>query len=84
MQNFEDEDIPATLDTIKEKLAESIQILSSFEKYKREVTSGNLDWGPMHISKEFWQENASKLEEKDFQLLKILLKTIEKAREVHS
>ena len=28
----------------------------------------------MHTSKEFWTENANKLEEKDYQLLKVLLK----------
>ena len=82
LQTYEDEDIPALLDAIKDKMTESIQILSSFEKYRREVTSGNLEWGPMHTSKEFWTENANKLEEKDYQLLKVLLKTIEKSKEV--
>lgn len=72
----------AVLDSLEEKLAENIKLLSSFEKYKREVLGGTLDWSPMHTSDSFWRENASKFEEKDFQILRVLLKLLEHSRDV--
>ncbi len=44
--------------------------------------SGSLDSGPMHTSDVFWKENIDKFEEKDFQVLRMLLKLIETSREV--
>ena len=70
------------LDVLGERLAENIQLLSSFDKYKREVLGGNLDWGPMHTSDQFWRENTAKLEEKDFQVIRVLLKLLETSRDV--
>jgi V-type H+-transporting ATPase subunit H len=81
-QNWEDEDVPGLLDTLGERLAVDIQLLSSFDKYKREVLGGSLDWGPMHTSDQFWRENASQMEEKDFQIMRVLLKLLETSREV--
>ena len=74
--------MPALLDWLEDKLAENIQLLSSFEKYKREVLGGSLDWSPMHTSDQFWRENTAAFEEKDFQILRVLLKLVESSREV--
>ncbi len=68
LQSWEDEDVAAALEWLKEKLAEDIKLLSSWDKYKKEVLSGSLDWSPMHTSEQFWVENASKFEERDFQV----------------
>jgi hypothetical protein len=65
-----------------ERLREGIQELSSFDKYKKEVLSGCLDWTPMHTSELFWRQNVSSFEDKDFQILRVLLKLIESSREV--
>ena len=43
--------------------------------------SGVLDWTPVHTSDVFWRQNASKFEERDFQLLRVLLKLLEASRE---
>lgn len=67
-QNWEDEDVTAVLEALKELLAANIQLLSSWDKYKKEVLSGSLDWSPMHTSNQFWAENATKFEERDFQV----------------
>ena len=83
-QNWEDEDVPALLDWLEDKLAEDIQLLSSFDKYKREVLGGSLDWSPMHTSDQFWRENTAAFEEKDFQILRVLLKLVESSREVQT
>jgi V-type H+-transporting ATPase subunit H len=57
-------------------------VLSSFDKYKKEVLSGSLDWGPMHTSEVFWRANVEAFEDKDFQVLRVLLKLLEASREV--
>ena len=49
-------------------LKDSIRKLSSFDKYKGEVFSGNLDWTPMHKDPVFWRENITKFEENDYQV----------------
>eukprot|EP00951_Prasinocladus_malaysianus_P008081 scaffold58339_cov46-Prasinocladus_malaysianus.AAC.1 len=70
-------------------------VLSSFDKYKKEVLSGTLEWSPMHTSEAFWLEvwnvthvvprsNVEKFEEKDFQVLRVLLKLVEASREPRS
>jgi hypothetical protein len=53
---------------LKEALADNIKLLSSWDKYKKEVLSGGLDWTPLHTSEQFWLENAAKFEERDFQV----------------
>ena len=68
LQNFEDEDVGATLEWLKEKLADNIKLLSSWDKYKKEVLSGSLEWSPMHTSEGFWLENSPKFEERDCQV----------------
>ena len=55
------------LEELDEALAANIKLLSSWDKYKKEVLSGSLDWTPMHTSDVFWTENAPHFEERDFQ-----------------
>ena len=43
---------------------------SSFDEYSSEVKSGRLEWSPVHKSEKFWHENAARLNEKNFELLK--------------
>jgi len=66
-QSWEDEDMPALLEDLGGALADNIRLLSSWDKYKKEVLSGSLDWTPMHTSDAFWAENAPHFEERDFQ-----------------
>lgn len=56
------------LEWLKEKLADDIKLLSSWDKYKKEVLSGSLEWSPMHTSEQFWLENSPKFEERDCQV----------------
>lgn len=80
LQSWSDEDIPALLQEIADMLREQAIHLSSWDKYKKEVLSGSLDWTPMHTSELFWRQNVDKFEEKDFQLLRVLLKLLESSR----
>jgi V-type H+-transporting ATPase subunit H len=80
-QNWEDPDIPELLTWLEDELRAHIAELSSFDVYKKEVLSGSLDWTPMHTSEQFWRENVGHFEEKDFQILRVLVKLLEAGRE---
>lgn len=60
------------------------QVLSSFDKYKNELASGNLDWTPMHTSDQFWKENVERFADRDYLVLRSLLKVLETNREVRA
>jgi len=74
---FEDEDVTADIEFLNEKLQLSIQDLSSFEEYCSEVRSGRMEWSPVHKSEKFWRENCHRLNEKNYELLKILIHLME-------
>ena len=42
----------------------------SFDEYAVEIRSGRLSWTPVHQSEKFWVENAAKLNEANFELLR--------------
>lgn len=48
------------------------------------MLSGSLDWSPMHSSEGFWRSHVDKFEDKDFQLLRVLLKLLESSRETRT
>jgi len=74
-----DEDIKDDVEVVYEKLNERVQDLSTFDEYAAEVRSGRLEWSPVHKSEKFWRENAQRLNEKNYELLKILTKLLEKS-----
>ncbi|XP_015329916.1 V-type proton ATPase subunit H isoform X1 [Bos taurus] len=76
-QKYDDEDISEDIKFLLEKLGESVQDLSSFDEYSSELKSGRLEWSPVHKSEKFWRENAARLNEKNYELLKILTKLLE-------
>eukprot|EP01025_Chloroclados_australasicus_P033530 TRINITY_DN3423_c0_g1_i1.p2 TRINITY_DN3423_c0_g1~~TRINITY_DN3423_c0_g1_i1.p2 ORF type:complete len:201 (+),score=18.36 TRINITY_DN3423_c0_g1_i1:1-603(+) len=80
-QSWADEDIPGLLEGLDDSLASCVQELSKFEKYRQEVLSGSLEWTPMHTNVAFWQEHLSVLEEKDFQLIRCLIRLLENSRD---
>nr|CAG4638370.1 EOG090X044C [Cyclestheria hislopi] len=78
---FDDEDITADIEFLNEKLQASIQDLSSFDEYSTEVKSGRLEWSPVHKSERFWRENAPRLIEKNYELLKMLIHLLESSQD---
>ncbi|XP_036374989.1 V-type proton ATPase subunit H isoform X1 [Megalops cyprinoides] len=76
-QKYEDEDISDDIAFLLERLGESVQDLSSFDEYSSELKSGRLEWSPVHKSEKFWRENAVRLNEKNYELLKILTRLLE-------
>ena len=51
-------------------MGELLLICSTFDEYASEVRSGKLEWSPPHLSEQFWKQNAGRLNEKDFELLR--------------
>ena len=67
--NIKDEDLIDSIKDIGSVLESNIRILSSFDKYIREITNENLEWSSVHTER-FWKENAIKFENNDFQVIK--------------
>merc|ERR1719328_401374 len=66
-RKFEDEDIQ--------------EDISSYDEYVTEVRSGRLEWSPVHRSEKFWRENAAKLNDRNYELLKILINLLETSKD---
>ncbi|CAO3613026.1 unnamed protein product [Cunninghamella blakesleeana] len=75
-RKWTDNDILDDLEYLKERLQENFQSLTTFEHYASEVETGKLEWSPPHKSEVFWKENAHKLEENNFQLLRSLARIL--------
>lgn len=80
-RRFDDEDISADVEFLTEKLQNSVQDLSSFDEYSTEIKSGRLEWSPVHKSAKFWRENAHQLNEKNYELLRILVHILETSKD---
>ncbi|BBN17967.1 V-type H+-transporting ATPase subunit H [Marchantia polymorpha subsp. ruderalis] len=81
LQAWSDEDLNAALDELESTLKDSAKELNSFDRYKQEVFSGNLDWTPMHKDQSFWRENIKRFEDDDYQVLRILITILETSRD---
>ena len=62
-------------------MMDDFQDLSSYDEYVTEVRSGRLEWSPVHRSEKFWRENAAKLNDKNYELLRILITLLESTKE---
>ena len=40
-----------------------------------------MEWSPVHKSEKFWRENAGRLNEKNYELLKILINLLETSKD---
>ena len=80
-RTFDDEDIQADVDFLKEKMEASLQALTTYDEYVTEIHRGRLEWSPVHRSEQFWRENAPRLNERNYELLKILIKLLETSKD---
>lgn len=76
-----DNDIFEDIDWLMQKLETSVQDLSSYDEYVNELKSGSLEWSPVHKSDRFWRENATRLNDKSYELLRILVRLLETSRD---
>ncbi|OZJ03068.1 hypothetical protein BZG36_04613, partial [Bifiguratus adelaidae] len=75
-RKWSDSEIAEDVNFVKEQLTENFQSLSTFEEYASEVQTGKLEWSPPHQSETFWKQNASRLNENDHELVKILARLL--------
>lgn len=68
-KNIKDEVLKENLEFLAEVLERNYRILTSFEKYNKEINTDKLNWGPCH-SEKFWKEHVKKFEQNDFALVK--------------
>eukprot|EP00095_Tigriopus_kingsejongensis_P010208 maker-scaffold78_size404448-snap-gene-1.9 protein:Tk10208 transcript:maker-scaffold78_size404448-snap-gene-1.9-mRNA-1 annotation:"v-type proton atpase subunit h isoform x2" len=80
-RKFDDEDIQADIEFLKEKMEASLQDLSSYDEYVTEIHSGRLEWSPVHRSEKFWRENAHRLNDKNYEILKMLIHLLETCKD---
>jgi len=80
-KKFDDPDLQEDIEFLSEKLHASVQDLSSFDEYCTEVSSGRLQWSPVHKSEKFWRENCQRFNEKNFELIKILIRILDSAKD---
>ncbi|KAI8584129.1 hypothetical protein K450DRAFT_168483 [Umbelopsis ramanniana AG] len=75
-RKWSDTDIVEDIEYLKAELEENFHSLSTFEEYSSEVETGKLNWSPPHKSEVFWKENAQRLNEQDYRLLRILARLL--------
>lgn len=76
-KKLDDPDLEEDVKFLNDELMESVHDLSSYDEYYTEVRSGRLQWSPVHKSDKFWRENASRFNDKQFEVIKILIKLLE-------
>jgi len=80
-RKWTDEDIVEDVQYLRDELAANFESLTTYDEYTSELTSGHLSWTPVHESDDFWKENATKLNEKDFAQLKELLRLLNSSKD---
>jgi V-type H+-transporting ATPase subunit H len=72
----EDPEIIEDVEFLDKKLEGLMMDVSSFDEYTLEITSNRLSWSPAHKSDKFWRENAQKLNENNFFLIRKLIELL--------
>jgi V-type H+-transporting ATPase subunit H len=69
--NIKDEELITAIKEIGAILESNIRVLSSFDKYVKELNSETLEWSSVH-NERFWKENALKFEANEYHIIKKL------------
>lgn len=67
---IEDPDIAEDVEYLNKKLETLVMDVSTFDEYTLEITSNRLSWSPAHKSDKFWRENAQRLNDNNFYLIR--------------
>lgn len=67
--NIKDQELQEDLEFMGTLLEKNMKILTSFEKYVKEIGTTILEWSTVHTEK-FWKENVKKFEESEFSLIR--------------
>ncbi|CAK5264865.1 unnamed protein product [Mycena citricolor] len=80
-RKWSDEDVVEDIQYLREELASNFQSLTTYDEYSSELLSGHLSWSPVHESDDFWKENATKLNDKDYEQLKVLVRLLKESED---
>jgi V-type H+-transporting ATPase subunit H len=78
-QTWEDADVAAALEAVRDAVAAAADAAASWDAYRAEVLSGRLAWTPAHTSPAFWAAHAPRLEDRDAQVLRVLVRLLDGA-----
>ncbi|KAF8226239.1 ATPase, V1 complex, subunit H [Tricholoma matsutake] len=78
-RKWSDEDIIEDVQFLRDELNTNFQSLTTYDEYTSELLSGHLSWTPVHESEDFWKENATRLNDKDSEQLKILIRLLQES-----
>jgi len=68
-QKITDQEFSEDLQVLETVLTAEVNEMSSWDMYRTEVLSGQLDWSPVHHSERFWREHAVRFEENKWEVL---------------
>lgn len=68
-QKQSDKEFIEDLQALQAALETEVNEMSSWDRYKTEALSGQLDWSPPHRSEHFWREYAGMFEENHWEVL---------------
>ena len=77
-KNFKTGDLKNQILEIINTLNQNYKVYSNFEKYKKELETEKLKWGPCH-TEQFWKENVYRFEEDKFTHIKHLFELVQHA-----
>jgi len=80
-QKWGDEDIDNDLKILTETLETEVDEMTSFDIYRKEIHSGNLQWSPVHKSEKFWKENIGRFEENNFEVISVLVNILKESKD---
>lgn len=75
-RKWSDDDISVELNMIRDVLIREFKVLTTMERYEKELQTSQLNWGLLHTDK-FWQENYMAFESKNFATIKTLIELLE-------
>lgn len=73
---WNDKLIKEQLNYIYDYLEKNYKMMNSFEKYTKEIESGNIKWGSLHTTA-FWEDNYKDFEFNNFEYIRNLVKIIQ-------
>ena len=68
-RKWSDEDIADDVHAVRDVLIREFKVLTTMERYEKELRTGVLNWGLLHTDK-FWRENCMDFERQEFELIK--------------
>ncbi|PVV02051.1 hypothetical protein BB560_003507 [Smittium megazygosporum] len=71
-RKIQDVDLENDIDQFMADLGDKVSKISTWDEYKSQVKCGMLSWTPEHSSDVFWKMNYMRMNENEFEVLKLL------------